>query len=444
MTEGEPPPEPDPAAIMGQRSFLALLVLAAVVGVVASLGAWLFLEAVNLVQTGVFDDLPDLLGFDDAPTWWPLPVLAVAGLIVGLAIERLPGRGGHLPANGLNPQPTLPRDLPGVMLAAVAGIGLGVVLGPEAPLMALGGALGAMVIRAVRSDAPPEAGVLMASAGVFAALSFLFGSPLIAAVLVIEAAAIGGSRLPVVLIPGLLAAGIGMLISIGLGSWTGVDTSNISLELLPMPTFDRPDAVEFLWSVPLAFAVAVVAFAIFTIGKGVARRAEARPVPAAIVVGVLVAGLAILFELVTDKGSDQVLFSGQDAIGPLIANAGTWSLGALLALIACKGLAYALALGSFRGGPVFPALFLAAAAGLAVAGLPGFSTTPAVAVAMGAAMAAILRLPLSAAVLATLLTSKGGLGADPLIIVGVVVAYLTALWLAKLRPDPAEPAAATN
>jgi len=167
-------------------------------------------------------------------------------------------------------------------------------------------------------------------------------------------------------------------------------------------------------------------------------------VPAAIVVGVLVAGLAILFELVTDKGSDQVLFSGQDAIGPLIANAGTWSLGALLALIACKGLAYALALGSFRGGPVFPALFLAAAAGLAVAGLPGFSTTPAVAVAMGAAMAAILRLPLSAAVLATLLTSKGGLGADPLIIVGVVVAYLTALWLAKLRPDPAEPAAATN
>ena len=45
----------------------------------------------------------------------------------------------------------------------------------------------------------------------------------------------------------------------------------------------------------------------------------------------LVAGLAILFELVTDKGSDQVLFSGQDAIGPLIGNAGTWSIGALLA-----------------------------------------------------------------------------------------------------------------
>ena len=277
MTEGEAPPEPDPAAIMGQRSFLALLVLAAVVGVVASLGAWLFLEAVNLVQTGVFDDLPDLLGFDDAPTWWPLPVLAVSGAIVGLAIERLPGRGGHLPANGLNPQPTLPRDLPGVMLAAVAGIGLGVVLGPEAPLMALGGALGAIMIRAVRSDAPPEAGALMASAGVFAALSFLFGSPLIAAVIVIEAAAIGGSRLPVVLIPGLLAAGIGMLISIGLGSWTGVNTSNISLELLPVPTFDRPDAVEFLWSVPLAVAVAVVAFGIFELGKMVASRAEARP-----------------------------------------------------------------------------------------------------------------------------------------------------------------------
>ena len=117
--------------------------------------------------------------------------------------ERLPGRGGHVPANGLNPAPTLPRDLPGVLLAAVAGIGLGIVLGPEAPLMALGGALGAIMIRAVRSDAPDEAAALMASAGVFAALSFLFGSPLIAAVIVIEAAAIGGSRLPVVLVPGL-------------------------------------------------------------------------------------------------------------------------------------------------------------------------------------------------------------------------------------------------
>jgi hypothetical protein len=57
---------------------------------------------------------------------------------------------------------------------------------------------------------------------------------------------------------------------------------------------------------------------------------------------------------------------------------------------------------------------------------------------MGAAVASVLRLPLSAVVLATLLTSKGGTGDEPLIIVGVVVAYL--VTLAASRTWSAEPA----
>jgi H+/Cl- antiporter ClcA len=121
-------------------------------------------------------------------------------------------------------------------------------------------------------------------------------------------------------------------------------------------------------------------------------------------------------------------------------------VGTLLLLILCKGIAYAIALGSFRGGPVFPAIFLATAVGLAAGHLPGFETTPAVAVAMGAAVVAVLRLPLSAAVLATLLTSKAGLGAGPLVIVAVAVGYVTSLWIDGARGHrraPAPPQAAT-
>ena len=56
--------------------------------------------------------------------------------------------------------------------------------------------------------------------------------------------------------------------------------------------------------------------------------------------------------------------------------------------------------------------------------------TPAVAVGMGAAVVSVLRLPLSAVVLAILLSSNSGPGAAPLVIVGVVVAYVTTqmLW----------------
>ncbi len=76
-------------------------------------------------------------------------------------------------------------------------------------------------------------------------------------------------------------------------------------------------------------------------------------------------------------------------------------------------------------------MFLGSAAGLMAAQLPGFEATPAVAVGIGAAVVAVLRLPLSAVVLALLLTSKGGLATGPLIIVGVVVAYLTTMALTR-------------
>ena len=66
--------------------------------------------------------------------------------------------------------------------------------------------------------------------------------------------------------------------------------------------------------------------------------------------------------------------------------------------------------------------------------LPGFGLTPAVAVGMGAAIAAVLRLPLAAIVLATLLTANAGTGDEPLIIVGVVVSYLVTLRLSAPAP----------
>ena len=80
-----------------------------------------------------------------------------------------------------------------MILAAVAGIGLGAVVGPEAPLIALGGGLGFFVIRRLRADSPPELQSLVAACGTFAAVSFLFGSPLIAAVILIEATGLAGA-----------------------------------------------------------------------------------------------------------------------------------------------------------------------------------------------------------------------------------------------------------
>ena len=431
------------AAAMTNRRFVVLLVVVAVVGIVVSLAAWGFLELIYQLQRELYTHLPNALGYKNGPPlWWSLPVLGVAALVVALAITKLPGDGGHLPAGGLTVGggPPRPITVPGVALAGLATIGPGLVLGPEAPLIAIGSGLALFTISLARRDMPSQALLIVAAAGSFAAISFIFESPLIAAVILIEATGIGGSRLPLIVVPGLLGAGIGSLVAIGMGSFTGLSTSAFALGALQLPHFGRPDIAEFGWTIALAVAIAVVARFAMLGGLGTYRIVAPRLLPLLPVIGLIVAGLAIAFHGAAGKSVNEVLFSGQDALPGLVANAGTWSVTALLLLIVFKGLAYSLCLGSFRGGPTFPALFLGAAAGIATSHLPGFSLVPGVAVGMGAATAAILRLPLSAVVLATLLTVEAGTGQEPLIIVGVVVAYLVTLLLSNVTAglEPAD------
>lgn len=425
---------------MASRRFVVVLLFAAVVGVLAALGAWCFLEGTHQLQVGVFQRLPGAFGYDAAPVWWPAPFAVLAGLIVAFAIQRLPGRGGHPPAHGLSTDPVRPVDLPGILLAAVATIGLGIVLGPEAPLIAIGGGIGLIAVRALRRDAPVELGTLMAACGTFSALALIFQSPLIAALILIEATGLGGPQLRLVLVPGLLAAGIGSLISIGMGSFTGLNTSAYALGAVSLPPFDRPDLADFAWTVPFGVLIALGSWAIFRFARSAEPVLMRRPFVMLPLAGALVAGLAIAFAELTDKGSGEVLFDGQDALGGLASEATSWSLGALALLLVLKGLAWAISLAGFRGGPTFPAMFLGAAAGIAASHLPGFDLTPAFAIGLGAGVAAVLRLPLSGVALAVLLTAPSGAGSAPLVIVGVVAAYLTTLALpqpasSELHPD---------
>lgn len=124
-----------------------------------------------------------------------------------------------------------------------------------------------------------------------------------------------------------------------------------------------------------------------------------------------------------------VLTSGEAALGPLLQGSGAYTVGALLMLVACEGVAYSLSLSGFRGGPVFPAMFLGAAGGIALSHLPGLPLVADVAMGIGAKCVVMLRLPLTSVLLATLLLSSDGLAMMPLVIVAVVVAHVACAWL---------------
>jgi hypothetical protein len=264
----------------------------------------------------------------------------------------------------------------------------------------------------------------MAAAGSFAAVAAIFGSPVIGAVLIIEATGLGGAVLPLVLLPGLMAAGIGSLVFLGLGSWSGFSTAAWSLSPFPLPAYGGPGWGDFGWTVALAVLAALATFAVMELARLVLRVVQRRRFLLTIVAGLAVGGLAIAFAEVTDYEPTAVLFSGETAFDALFDSAATVSLSALTLLIVFKGLAWSISLSSFRGGPTFPAIFIGVVAGLLAAHLPGYSETPAVAALVGACCVSVLRLPLASVMIATLLSAKAGLEVAPLVVIAVVVAYV--------------------
>jgi len=444
-TPASPPPPaspPDPAELLRSRSYVVLLFFGALIGVPVALVAYFFLKAVSEAQHYVFTTLPAELGLHAEPIWWPLPLLALSGLLVALTIRHLPGTGGHKPAEGFKTGGGVrPIDLPGIVIAAFATLSLGVVLGPEAPLIAIGAGLGALAIYLVKRDAPAMATAVIGAAGSFAAISTLLGSPLAGAFLLMEASGLGGAMMSVVLVPGLLAAGVGSLIFVGLGNWTGYGT--FSLAVPDIPHVGSPTGAEFLWAIAIGLLAPLLGTGIKWVALSLQPIVERRMVLLTPLVGVAVALLAMAFAEGSGKSYTEVLFSGQAQLPSLIDGAAGWTGGALVLLVACKGLAYGLSLSSFRGGPVFPGMFIGAAGGMALSHLAGLPMIAGAAMGIGAMTVSMLGLPLVSVLLTALFLQADGLALMPLVIVATVVAYVVAARLKPVLPaTPGAPAAA--
>jgi H+/Cl- antiporter ClcA len=393
-------------------AYVRTLVLAALLGFPVAFGAVLFQTAIHDVIHLVWDVIPEELGWSEPSWWYVVLVPGLAGLLVAAAV-RLPGHGGHSPLEGLGADPIRPIELTSILPAALATLGLGLVLGPEAPLIALGLGLGALAVRLLRLGG--TGAQLLAFSGAFAAIAALFGGPLVAAFLLFEVTAASG-KIPAqqigrALLPGFVAAGTGALVFTGVGGWEGLHQTNLALPSLP--PYDSVRITDIAWCLLMAVVVAVVVVATRHLAHAVAAQSAVRPGALLVLAGLIVGALAVVFRAIADRPVDLVLFSGQTELPAVIAEG---SAGVLVLLVAAKGLAYALSLGSgFRGGPVFPAIALGVAAAMAASiVLPGLHTTPAVATGIAAGTTAVLRVPFTAVLLATLLMGSSAFDVAPI------------------------------
>ena len=365
-----------PTSTTHARRPLPAMLVAAVVGLVLG---YIALLLVNAGIALVWETIPS--GFESTPAWYVVGVLLISAVLVYLVRSRI-GDEGHSPIGGIAVSSLEPRDYVGVILAILATLWGGIVLGPEVALVATGSVVGTVVARRMRFEAPAEAKKVVGF-GALGAILALFVGPVLAGT-----ATLGST-----------------------------------------PTAIEVD--QLAWAIVVA-AIATVAVTLARLVAAILARATGGGphFVILIVAAAVVAAAALIMQALTGESVLFIVTSGEEMIGdlPMLTSVGT-----VVAIIVLKTIAYAVSLGSgYRGGPFFPAMFVGAASGLLIALLlPSGPSVPA-AIVVGVVAAVIATAPMKwpiAIVLGIVLGfAVGTWTLVPAALIGAVVARLIPRW----------------
>lgn len=365
MSESSRSGPPEPVAEVGVRERSARRLIATVpVALLVGVGSSLVLVSVTAVadrlQHLLWDTLPERLGLGTGTgagpglqagsAWWIVLILTVTGVAVGLVVALVPGHAGPDPATeALIGPPMQVWIVPGVLLAAALALAGGVSLGPENPITAANIAIAcALGVRFFgRSAAPGFLG--LAAAGTIGAL---FGTP-VAAALILSEIPMGDPREPLWdrLFAPLLSAAAGALVI------QAVDSPVFAIDV---PAYTTMHAVDVLTAAVVTLAAGVVGLALvyaFPFAHAAFQRLR-NPV-------LMVATAGLVLGLLGAVGGMITLFKGLEQTKTLVDQASTCSTWALVGILVIKCLALLVAAsGGFRGGRIFPAVFIGTTLGL--------------------------------------------------------------------------------
>jgi H+/Cl- antiporter ClcA len=345
-----------PVAVIGAFSALALIAISALAG---------------RLQTLLWASLPDAFGADPEAAPWIIGVLTLTGLAVGLVVRYAPGHAGPDPATESLVSAPLPvAVVPGVALAAIVGLGGGVSLGPENPIIAINVALAVWLGHRIGRHVSTPQWVAFAVAGTVGAM---FGTPVAAALLLTETPADpDGPTLWDRLFAPLIAAAAGSL------TMDAFAEPVLSVDVAAYPGAAWLDLV-------MAPAIAVIAavlglalvYAFPTVHATFSR--VRNPLVALLVGGLLLGVIGAI-------GGEVTLFKGVDEMKELV-DAGK-PAGQLAVILTVKLAALLIAAScGFRGGRIFPTVFAGVTLGLLVSQVD--SSVP-VSLAIGAGVLGLL------------------------------------------------------
>ncbi|EFH7127813.1 TPA: ion channel protein [Escherichia coli] len=331
------------------RTMLLLSLPAVAIGIASSLILIVVMKIASVLQNLLWQRLPGTLGIAQDSPLWIIGVLTLTGIAVGLVIRFSQGHAGPDPAcEPLIDAPVPPSALPGLIVALILGLAGGVSLGPEHPIMtvniALAVAIGARLLPRVNR----MEWTILASAGTIGAL---FGTP-VAAALIFSQTLNGSSEVPLWdrLFAPLMAAAAGALTT---GLFFHPHFS------LPIAHYGQMEMTDILsGAIVAAIAIAAGMVAVWCLPRLHAMMHQMKNPVLVLGIGGFILGILGVI------GGPVSLFKGLDEMQQMVANqAFSTSDYFLLAVIKLAALVVAAASG-FRGGRIFPAVFVGVALGL--------------------------------------------------------------------------------
>ncbi|ANF30538.1 ion channel protein [Leifsonia xyli] len=333
------------------RQLLLLCIPSVAIGVFTALTLWLVDEAADLLHDGLWSALPHALGVDPNSGWWIFLILTLTGVAVGLTIWLIPGHAGPDSATTELIAPPMPvLVVPSLALAAILGLAGGVSLGPENPIILINATLLVTLCSRAFKAVPARMVMMMSISGTIGAL---FGTPVAAALIftgILAAVKGGGSLWDKLFLP-LVAAAAG----------------SITMTLLAHPSFAIPmpaytaitgwDVLSALIIAAVATAVGLVAVVLFPLLHRLFHSLR-HPLLITIAGGVVLGVLGAL-------GGPVTMFKGLSQMNELVTNRAdysTWQVAAIVLIKLAALLVSASAL--FRGGRIFPSVFIGAAVGV--------------------------------------------------------------------------------
>lgn len=331
------------------RTMLLLSLPAVAIGIASSLILIVVMKIASVLQNLLWQRLPGTLGIAQDSPLWIIGVLTLTDIAVGLVIRFSQGHAGPDPAcEPLIGAPVPPSALPGLIVALILGLAGGVSLGPEHPIMtvniALAVAIGARLLPRVNR----MEWTILASAGTIGAL---FGTP-VAAALIFSQTLNGSSEVPLWdrLFAPLMAAAAGALTT---GLFFHPHFS------LPIAHYGQMEMTDILsGAIVAAIAIAAGMVAVWCLPRLHAMMHQMKNPVLVLGIGGFILGILGVI------GGPVSLFKGLDEMQQMVANqAFSTSDYFLLAVIKLAALVVAAASG-FRGGRIFPAVFVGVALGL--------------------------------------------------------------------------------